>query len=406
VNRGDKPKGGGGSKNMNNKSNGQEAKIASVPFYCIRNISAPEDTANGRTVYSGQLPIQSIVGIPDDENVREYLVTGEGKKKHRRTQVHRAISETLREHPDIFTLLNSGVVIVAGGVEIDEKSRTLKLLAPSLINGSQTQGEVSEFLENQSPTSPIHIKFELIITEDSDLRAEISIARNFQNDVASISIAGRRGKLDELEEAFQKSYPELRLKKSESQWPSGDIVFTEKLLQVIAALLPDQLWYKSGDPSKVYTYANKATCLKDFERIHDAAKDPKNPEHEKLAEVYEFYLGIAAEAFGLYEKWKKHQGFKGTGLRALVRDEDDNIEEVPDGIVFPILAALSEFGVKSKVGWRISPPAKFDESKLIETAKRTYMESAKSNPSTMGKTAACYSALQQITAIYRELFAH
>jgi hypothetical protein len=390
---------------MTIKSDGQAAETKTVPFFCIRNISAPEDTANGRTVYAGQLPIESITGIPDDENVRQYLVTGEGKKKHRRTQVHRAISETLREHPDIFTLLNSGVVIVAGGIEIDEKSRTLKLLEPSLINGSQTQGEVRDFLEGDRPVSPIHIKFELIITEDSDLRAEISIARNFQNDVASISIAGRRGKLDELERAFQKSYPALRLKKSESQWPSEDIVFTEKLLQVIAALLPESLWYKSGEPSKVYTYTNKATCLKEFELIHDVAKDPEHPDHKKLAEVYEFYLGISAEAYQLYEKWKAHQGFKGTGLRAIER-EGGHIVEVPDGIVFPIIAALSEFVTKTKAGWRVSPPTKFDELKLIDTAKRTYMESAKSNPNTMGKTAACYSALQQITAIYRELLTH
>jgi hypothetical protein len=391
---------------MNSPSNGQKAEITSVPFCCIRKISAPEDTANNRIVYAGQLPIQSVIGIPDDENVRQYLVTGEGKKKHKRTQVHRAISETLKEHPDIFSLLNSGVVIVAAGSEIDEKTQTLRLVEPSLINGSQTQGVLSEFLEEHTPSSPIHIKFELIITEDADLRAEISIARNFQNDVASISITGRRGKLDELEEAFQKRYPNMRLKKSESQWPSGDIVFTEKLLQVIAALLPDTLWYKSGEPNKVYTYTNKATCLKEFERIHDAAKDPENAEHEKLAPVYDFYLQIAAEAYALYEKWKQHQGFKGTGLHALERDEKSNIVEVPDGIVFPILAALSEFVTKTPTGgWQISPPAKFDDSKLIDTAKRTYAESAKRNPNTMGKTAACYSALQQITAIYRELLA-
>jgi hypothetical protein len=116
-------------------------------------------------------------------------------------------------------------------------------------------------------------------------------------------------------------------------------------------------------------------------------------------------LQIAAEAYALYEKWKQHQGFKGTGLHALERDEKSNIVEVPDGIVFPILAALSEFVVKTPTGWRISPPAKFDDSKLIDTAKRTYVESAKRNPNTMGKTTACYSALQQITSIYRELLA-
>ena len=145
--------------------------------------------------------------------------------------------------------------------------------------------------------------------------------------------------------------------------------------------------------------------MKEFARIHDAAKDPNSPEHEKLGPVYDFYLQIAAEAYALYEKWKQHQGFKCTGLHAFERDEKSNIIEVPDGIVFPILAALSEFVVKTITGWRISPPTKFDDSKLIDTAKRTYMESAKRNPNTMGKTAACYSALQQITAIYRELLA-
>jgi len=223
--------------------------------------------------------------------------------------------------------------------------------------------------------------------------------------VASISIAGRRGKLEELEQWFQKGYPDLRLKKNESQWPSEDIVFTEKLLQVIAALLPETLWYKPGERSKVYTYTNKATCLKDFERIYDAAKDPNNAEHEKLTKVYEFYLQIAAQAYALYEKWKVHQGFKGCGLHGIDRDpKTHDILDVPDGMVFPVLAAMSEFVVKTKTGWRISPPKQFDDEKLIDTAKRTYMESGKSNPNTMGKTAACYSALQQITSIYRELF--
>jgi hypothetical protein len=351
------------------------------------------------------MPIQSVVGLPDDENVRTYLATAEGKKRHRRTEVHRAIDETLRERADIFTLLNSGVVIVAAESVIDEKSRTLKLLAPSIINGSQTQGVIRDFLQIQTPAYPIHIKFELIISEDPGLRAEISIARNFQNDVASISIAGARGYLVELQQAFQKDFPNLRLQTTESERPSedNDIIFTEKLLQVIAALLPEELWYKPGEISKVYTYSNKATCLKDFQKIYEGAKDPKNPKHRELAEVYRFYLEIAAEAHALYEKWKRHQGFQGTGLRAIIRTDDGTILDVPDGLVFPILASLSEFAVKTKSGWRINPPSNFDDAELIPVAKGVYMEIADSNPTVMGRTKACYTALQQITAIYRKL---
>jgi hypothetical protein len=74
-------------------------------------------------------------------------------------------------------------------------------------------------------------------------------------------------------------------------------------------------------------------------------------------------------------------------------------------LVFPILASLSEFAVKSKTGWRINPPSDFGDEELIPVAKGVYMEIADSNPTVMGRSKACYTALQQITAIYRKLLA-
>ncbi|MBD0332114.1 MAG: hypothetical protein ICV66_05620, partial [Chitinophagaceae bacterium] len=81
------------------------------------------------------------------------------------------------------------------------------------------------------------------------------------------------------------------------------------------------------------------------------------------------------------------------------------IVEVPDGIVFPILASLAEFAKKAKSRWSIVPPSLFKDEELIKAAKSVYMEIANSNPQTMGKTRACYSALSQITAIYQKLSA-
>jgi hypothetical protein len=55
--------------------------------------------------------------------------------------------------------------------------------------------------------------------------------------------------------------------------------------------------------------------------------------------------------------------------------------------------------------WGFEPVEHFDEQELIEAASQVYMEIADHNPQTMGKSKACYSALQRITAIYARLAA-
>jgi hypothetical protein len=108
--------------------------------------------------------------------------------------------------PDQFSILNGGMTIVAQTAIVDDKEKVIRLTCPSIINGSQTQGELKRYFERFSgqPETVPSIKFEIIVTGDTDLIAEISIARNFQIDVRAISIAGRRGQLDDLEESIQK----------------------------------------------------------------------------------------------------------------------------------------------------------------------------------------------------------
>jgi hypothetical protein len=377
--------------------------VLTLPIHCIRNISCPEDSEDGRFVYAGHMPIAAVQQIPSHENVRGYLREAEGKERRMMTQVHRAILNTLSEHPSMFSVLNGGLVIVAKACDIDDKTREIRLKNPSIINGSQTQGVIKDFLHKHAYANNVHVKFELIITNDEDLIAEISIARNFQNDVESISIAGRRGQLDELEARLQQEFPDNKLRKSETQRPSvtNDYIDTEKLLQVLAALLPEELWWKPSEVSKTYTYSQRATCLKDFQRVFESAKNSDLDDHGQMSKVYAYYLDMASEAWKLYQKWKTHQGFTGTGIRSLER-EGRTIVDVPDAIVFPVLAAHSEFVVNKKGTWTLSIPTILDDAELIGAAKSVYMEIAKSRPEIMGKTKACYSAIQQITSIYRK----
>jgi hypothetical protein len=176
------------------------------------------------------------------------------------------------------------------------------------------------------------IKYELIVTTDNDLIAEISISRNFQNDVRAISIAGRRGQLDELEVAVQRVIPDAKLRKSETDLVDDDkFLDTEKLIQVLFALMPRQLFevLEMDATNKVFAYSQKTRCLKMFQRIVDGRQDD-----EKLEAVYAYFLNMAGEAWKQYEKWKSHPLFRGTILRSIER-ENGEIASVPDGISDP-----------------------------------------------------------------------
>ncbi len=382
--------------------------LVEFPFYSLRNVSCPEDVDNGRKVLFGHAPATSILNLPTDENVRDYLLEAEGRKRRQPTQVHRAVRNTLENTPHNFSVLNGGVSMVARDYEVDDKKKVLRLLKPSIINGSQTQGVLRDYYrdmkESDSVPPLIHVTFELIVTEDDALIAETSIARNFQNDVMTVSIAGRLGQLEELEKSVQRKFPEYKLRQSETQL-SDDYIATERLIQVITALTPEELWPKpgeAGNPNKTYTYAMKTKCLKDFQNVYRRANDESDPEYAKYRKLYCFYLDIAPQAYELHEKWKAHQGFYGTRLHSIQR-EGRTIKEVPDGLIFPILAALSAFAKKTPEGWRIEPPEFFSEEEIINAAITAYQEIANHNPQTMGKSKACYSQLYQLTSLYKRL---
>ena len=379
-------------------------------YHGLRNISSPEDEKNGRRVLVGHAPIRSFIDLPDDDNVRTYIVTAEGKKRQRLTDVHRRIRYTLHNDPENFCVLNSGVVIVAREAEVYDKDRMVHLTRPSVINGSQTKGELATYLQDRQdkdqPPADISCKFEIIVTKDDDLIGEVSISRNFQNDVENLSIVGRKNMLEEIEERLQAVYPDLKLRKSETQ-RSDDYEDTEKLLQVITALMPASLWHKEkerDDPKKVYTYSMKSKCLREFKQVFEAAKNPAHDSHARALEVYQYYLDIAPRALQLYTTWKMHPGFIGTGIRAVER-ENGKVVDVPDGIIFPILASLSAFAAKVDGHWDIVPPLQFTDGEIIAAAKAQYMNVAQSNPWNMGKSQAIYSQLYQITSIYKKLSA-
>ncbi len=394
------------NRSMSGAAKGRTDRVE-LSYHTLRNISSPEDIENGRKVYAGSILCNQLLDLPTDQNVREYLVEAEGKKRRAKTQVHRAIERTLYDRPHDLSVLNAGLVIVANDAQVDDAKKILRLLDASIVNGAQTQGVLREYYKNYEdedvPPPAIHIKFELIVTADADLIGEISIARNFQNDVMTVSIVGRRGMFEELESRFKlyENTPEgMKLRKKETDL-TEDFVRTERMVQVLTALTPESLWmrkFENGVPTKAYTYSAASKCLKEYQDIYTLAKSVPNgdesahmrEQRENAKAIYAFFLDVVGQAWEIYNKWKAHPGFTGTHLRKLDRNN------LPDGIIFPILASLSVFAKTDSTGaWRIDVPASVD-AQLIQAAKQVYMNVANSNPSTMGRSQACYALLNMI----------
>ncbi|SMD31790.1 AIPR protein [Reichenbachiella faecimaris] len=378
-----------------------------LPFLTLRNISTIQDQENNRKIYTGQISAFSILDLPSDENVREFLPEASPKRRSY-TQVHREILETLENNDADFNVLNSGITVVAKSLSIDDNKKEMKLVGSSIINGSQTQGVIRDHYNNLSEDARNEfkgiVKFEIIVTGDPNLIAETSISRNYQNAVRLLSIEGRRGQFDELQNALDPGGQRgLKLQKSESDL-SEDIIRTEKLLQILVTLIPKELWERTKPKThynKAYAYSMKSKCLKEFADAYEAAKNPEDSKHAELKELYQFYLDLVFDGYNLYQKWKHHQGFIGRNIRNGLKWEGRSIKEVSDGFVFPILAAYSNFITKVNDRWTLMIPSHLDENDLIGFIHQVYSDLSRANPQHMGKTESSYVFMESITRMYR-----
>ena len=375
-------------------------------YNTLRNVTPPEEEAVGRRRYCGNARSNHFFDIPDDLNIRDYLQTEvNGKPIKKKTAVNDAIREQVRNDRSLFPILNGGITVVCKEAIVEDKERKLTLHDPSIINGTQTRGVLKSYFE-ETPDDVDYptVNFEVIVCADDRLAAEITIARNYQNAVLPVSTYGARGRFDDLEKAMRQRDPSIKLRKSETEL-EPDYINTEKLIQVITAMVPPSvsmprvLKGKGGaEGIRVYAYAQKATCLKDFA---DIVEKPT-----QYADAKRFFEHVASDAWQVYKQLRSYQGF--SSLHSVTKTKRGGTtlvaeDGVPDGIVFPILSALGKLATKGQNGaWKFQVPGDFDLDDLCKQAKTTYTipGPGQSNPNVMGKELACYLNLHALVDAY------
>src|SRR6266404_5095667 len=277
-------------------SNGTQGATVRLSYLKIRDVTTKDEEANGASTYIAVLPASEILKIGTEGNLRSYIPAHEGKK---RNLVHKAIARTIRDSSDRFSQMNAGFLIGASKITLEDEKKSVTLRHASVNNGAQSQGEIrlyhDECKELGVEPTEFAIRCELSIEPDASTRTNI-----------------------------EDKYVDTRL-----------------LLQILWAMMPQELApdHRRTMEARMRAYKNAAYCLQDFMEIYDHRAD------KATAARYQYFIDMAGTAWTEYERWKKLELWNDKHLlerlRQAVRGEDGTIKEVSDGIVFPILSALS-----------------------------------------------------------------
>jgi hypothetical protein len=382
-----------------------------LQYDSLRNVTSQDDSNANRVRRCGVARADQFFDLPDDLNVREYLQKEvDGKPIKKRTEVNEAIRYTLDNEREKFAMLNGGITIICKSASVDDKNRVVHLVEPSIINGSQTRGVLkSYFEENVDDVEYPSVHFELIVCDDEQLAAEITIARNFQNKVIPVSTYGAKGLINELETAMQAHDSNIKLRKSETDGTGNGIIDTEKLVQIITAVVPAEVLMPRAATSggiRAYAFSQRSLCLKDFSLIMDPSKPE---EYAKYAEARQFFKDVAYQAWTIYNSLRTNPAFlvykekkvDKHSRRSPVK-KDGSYKKVLDvamGVLFPVVSALGRFIYKAEdEHWKFEIPDDYDLSDLITQSAMIFAQIQ--DPAKMGKDPNTYIALRPLVEQY------
>jgi hypothetical protein len=373
-----------------------------LPYNLIRNLTSPDEKANGVQTWFANVNARDILDIGTEDNLRSYIAVHSLSK---RNPVHKQIENTIQELPDRFINRNSGITITCTRCDVDDTKKVARLEGASIINGAQTQGELKRYFASEDGEgADFMVRIEIIMEPAYDQIVEIAIARNTATSVKSVSQAGARGYLTELKESIERGLPGETLQMSETDTTGLN---TQGVLQWTRLLMPQKM-VAAGAPRN-FAYKQGGKCLADFS---DWASKAKSDTAAK--KVYDFTVQVGPIAVREYRYWEQHEGWNGHRLheygkksdkphggRPIKRDKaTGKVVWVAPGILFPIMSALSAFIRQKNGDWLLEKPNLFKEDELIRRAVQQF-RALDRDVALMGRSEAAYDAL----SIYTETIA-
>ena len=112
---------------MQTTKRGSDKGAFELEYLTLKSVAAPEEQDSNRKRYCGVARADKLLDLDWNENVRAYLGVDEEGKKRKSTMVNLAIRDTIDSRRDLFPVLNSGMVIVARRVAVEDGKKIAQL---------------------------------------------------------------------------------------------------------------------------------------------------------------------------------------------------------------------------------------------------------------------------------------
>jgi len=152
--------------------------------------------------YIGILPLSEFKKIVKDDNGKVRNVFDDNVRDFQGTgnPVNKKIDTTLSsDHPDLFSVLNNGVTIVASSLVSVSNSFTLKDY--QIVNGCQTSNILAQYTEREE-LKDLSIPLKIIVTENDEVKTQITIATNSQTAIRQDQLSALTSFLRDLEHYY------------------------------------------------------------------------------------------------------------------------------------------------------------------------------------------------------------
>jgi hypothetical protein len=382
---------------------GANAGTVKLSYSVIRNLTSPEEKANGVQTWFANVSAREILNLGAQDNLRTYIAEHSAAK---RNTVHRQIENTIRELPDRFVNRNSGITITCTACDVDDTKKIARLDNASIINGAQTQGELKRYFDSEDGASAADfpVRAEIIMEPLHEQIVEIAIARNTATSVKSVSQAGARGYLTDLKASIEQGLPGETIQMSETDPVGPNVLNTQSVLQMARLLMPETL----ASDVRNLPYKQGGKCLTDFANwasIKDSDADAKK--------FYDFTVAMAPVAVAEYRRWESHEAWNGHRLHEYGKNSDKphggrpvrrdpvtgKVVWVAPGLLFPIMSSLSAFVHELSGTWTLDiPTTHFKDEELVRRAVQQFRsDSIHREVALMGRSEAAYDALSIYT---------
>ena len=148
-----------------NNNAGSSVKKTKLKSHLIRNTTTLSEKSLGDSSYHVVCWAEDILLLDTVRNLRTY--TGVYNPRTR-TKTHKAIADTIRNHPDRFGQRNGGLTVSCSLAKVSQEKDELSLTGASLINGAQSQGELQLFFDGleeaieERGTKQVEVKVEVL----------------------------------------------------------------------------------------------------------------------------------------------------------------------------------------------------------------------------------------------------